>query len=600
MPSPSASTAVIAIIPSADVYINSLLGDNRWVSPYLTYSFPGYTSRWSTDPLLGYGPSSGDDAPWSSAFAPLSLLDQLYFDDAVDEWTKVANITLTKIFETSTNVGDIRVAYTDAGDAAAYAYLPYAAPVGGDIWFDAPRTGYSDSWLPGDYLFFTAMHELGHALGLKHPFEDTPTLPASLDSQSYTIMSYSAQAGNQDSYFSFYPTTPMVLDIAAIQYLYGANRSYHTGNDTYSFSDATTYHQTIWDAGGTDTLQYTGRQAAQIDLGAGADSTIGNPVYIQDVTGRNLSQVGNIWIAQGVTIENAIGGAGADTIVGNAANNDLSGGAGNDTLYGGAGNDRFDWDSAQRGGNDLFYGGTGDDEYVLDSASDRVIENAGEGTDEIWVSFSYSLAATPEIEALSSYATIGVTLTGNARDNVFSGSGANDVFDGGAGIDLLQLHGTRAAYTYTRGDVSSLSSAGTLDGTDSLVGIERLQFSDSKLALDVDDHAGEAMKFLGAVAPDFLNNLAARGQILRLFDAGETMATLCQKALDLHLVPSTNTELVDTVFRNVLNADPSPEVRNSLVAYIQSHGQADFVSAVAELAINVNLVGLSQSGIDYV
>jgi serralysin len=67
--------------------------------------------------------------------------------------------------------------------------------------------------------------------------------------------------------------------------------------------------------------------------------------------------VGNVSIAKGVTVENAIGGSGNDLLVGNAADNLLKGGAGNDVLYGGAGADQL-------------WGGAGADTFVFGASSD--------------------------------------------------------------------------------------------------------------------------------------------------------------------------------------------------------------------------------------
>ena len=101
----------------------------------------------------------------------------------------------------------------------------------------------------------TLAHELGHAI-------------------HFTL------AGRQ-RLLNFHPTTPMVLDIAAVQYLYGANTHYHAGDDTYTFNDANNYHETLWDAGGTDTIRYDGTISALIDLNPGDGSFIGQPVYVQ-------------------------------------------------------------------------------------------------------------------------------------------------------------------------------------------------------------------------------------------------------------------------------------------------------------------------------
>nr|WP_247894115.1 M10 family metallopeptidase C-terminal domain-containing protein [Azospirillum oleiclasticum] len=124
-----------------------------------------------------------------------------------------------------------------------------------------------------------------------------------------------------------------LYDIQALQYLYGANRGAATGDDTYIVSASAPEVRSIWDGGGTDTLDASAQtRAVRIDLNAGAFSSIG-------VNATGGAAVNNIAIAYGSTIENAVGGAGNDTLVGNAVDNLLTGGAGDDAFDGGAGSD---------------------------------------------------------------------------------------------------------------------------------------------------------------------------------------------------------------------------------------------------------------------
>ena len=117
--------------------------------------------------------------------------------------------------------------------------------------------------------------------------------------------------------------TPMIHDIAAVQMLYGANLTTRVGDTIYGFNSNTgssiytiaTASESrvfaIWDAGGNDTLDLSGYSNNQlINLNPGTFSNAG-------------ALTGNLSIAFGVTIENAIGGSGNDTIVGNDANNKI-------------------------------------------------------------------------------------------------------------------------------------------------------------------------------------------------------------------------------------------------------------------------------------
>ncbi|MGA7451241.1 MAG: calcium-binding protein, partial [Rhodoplanes sp.] len=111
------------------------------------------------------------------------------------------------------------------------------------------------------------------------------------------------------------------------------------------------------------------------------------------------------------------------TLTGNAGDNTLFGNNGDDVLIGG-------------GGNDAMSGGDGDDTYVVDSLGDAVVENVGEGTDKVIATVNnVTLASNVEIGAVG--LATGLTLTGNAGDNILFGASGNDVLNGGAGNDAF-------------------------------------------------------------------------------------------------------------------------------------------------------------------
>lgn len=340
---------------------------------------------------------------------PFNASQQQAFRDALEAWSNIANISFVQVAETSSLVGEIRAGFSSvlsSTDAAAWAYLPSPDPEAGDLWLDPyyPPNQLLDK---GGYGYLTLMHEIGHSLGLGHPFESSSKV-SKYDNLQYTIMSYTDSAYYRTM---AYPVTPMLHDIAAMQYLYGANMNYRTGNDIYSFSSSTsnTTILTIWDAGGTDTLSASNQYLdAIIDSREGSFSSIG-----PDTLGANAKF--NIGIAFGVTIENAQGGLGNDTLVGNSADNLLDGGSGADSMSGGQGNDT----------------------YVVDNSNDLANESikGSGGIDTVLSEISYSLGKN--IENLTLQGTGSINGTGNSIGNILIGNDSSNILDGGKGDDVL-------------------------------------------------------------------------------------------------------------------------------------------------------------------
>jgi len=209
----------------------------------------------------------------------------------------------------------------------------------------------TDSFDMGGYDFITLLHEVGHGLGLAHPHDGGGSSSVysgvsssgdmgdnNLNQGIFTTMSY--MDGNPANFSSHsdagygYQATPMAFDIAAIQELYGANNSYNTGNNTYTLAtvnaqNSNTYWSCIWDAGGTDTISNSGSSiACTINLNEAPLTGTNAGGYISSNSGIN----GGFTIANGATIENAIGGSGSDTITLNSANNEIDGNGGTDTV----------------------------------------------------------------------------------------------------------------------------------------------------------------------------------------------------------------------------------------------------------------------------
>jgi hypothetical protein len=310
-----------------------------------------------------------DDA---AGFAPMSAGQQSAARDAMAAWSAVANITFTEVAQD----GDIQLGTNNQGErSGGYASYPdgtaYQTYLFTNNQILANQNVGEHNWWDVGYGMMTLLHELGHVLGLKHPGPyntagepEPPYLPAKFDSMSYTIMSYNP--GDQFQYYE-YPATPMAMDVNAVQYLYGANMSYHAGADVYRFSDLEA-PLCIWDAGGNDTFDFSACTArTYINLRLGSFSSTGFDYY-------------NIALATRVTIETAIAGDGGSWMFGNDADNTLHGGAGSDEIHGGAGNDTI----SGGGGQDtaVYAGARANFRVVANGGNFRLTDNTGaEGAD---------------------------------------------------------------------------------------------------------------------------------------------------------------------------------------------------------------------------
>ena len=512
MPTPDEFTPTTSVALSGFNAVDALLFNSKWSVNSLTFSFPNIYSYWSEDTLTGYGPSAGINEPWSTRVSPLAPSDQTATRLALKNWSSVANISFTEVTESATNVGVLRFYYTSNTDSGltgqAWAYNPTNAAFAGDVWFaveGGTSSSFYNEWSLGSYFFETVVHEIGHALGLKHPFDPSPsntqTLQPYLDSRSFTVMSYSAKPGDQTTHFSYEPTTPMVLDIQSIQYLYGPNTSYQSGNTTWSFSGSRTYHQTIWDAGGKDTIVYTATTGGIIDLRAGIDygSGLGAPVYVQNSSGANLYEVKNIWIAYGVTIENAAGGSGADLLQGNEVANILKGSAGNDTLIG-------------SGGNDFLSGGVGFDSLDGGIGVDTV--DFSDKTGVVSLALNGGIAVTVTVAGIAEDSIKSIeniiggsaadtlsgdglanSLVGNAGKDTLKGLGGGDVLAGGLGSDVLTGGAGNDRFVFNR----ALGITNIDKITDFTVGADKIV---------LDDDIFTALGITGTTAGIALSNLA--------------------------------------------------------------------------------------------
>lgn len=224
-----------------------------------------------------------------------------------------------------------------------------------------------------------------------------------------------------------------VIDLAAGRYVLRITSQSDEGFSKIAYVDvslsgATTQQRRNVLAGGTgdDTfLVHAATDRITEKPGEGTDTVIAD---LDWTLGSNLE---NLTLKAGAGAINGIGNTAANTIIGNEDANRLNGSDGNDTLIGGAGNDDLRGDA----GADRMEGGLGDDIYRVSNRGDLPVERAGQGTDTVYVTFSYVL---PEnIEAVILNGTASLDAAGNALANTLTGNSGDNVLDGGAGIDTM-------------------------------------------------------------------------------------------------------------------------------------------------------------------
>jgi serralysin len=436
----------------------------------------------------------------------------------------VCNIDFVEVPDNAWECGVLRYGYSTEPNAmsfAGYAYFPSSSAIGGDIWIGAAQAAAVwDFYRPNLIL-----HETLHALGLKHPFDNGSVLTADQNIIPNTVMSYSPVAGGTSGYMSKYPNEPMPLDIAALQYLYGASAA-NAGDNSYDMAGADFqkgFHA-LWDAGGTDTLDGSRlAKAVTLDLAEGTVSNIGLAVTAsaKPATGGSVTATytNTLSIANGAVIENAVGTNLADKISGNAAANAISGGLGNDRL---------------------------------------------------------------------------------------EGRGGNDTIDGGAGFDTAVISASRAGYTIAQYGTGHLVS-GYATGTDIISGIERIQFTDAKVALDLNGNAGAIVKMLGVTnGPSAAHNPWAVGSALASLDSGASIEAVMQSSINAALGGPANNEAVATLLLNNLAGFALPRgFIQSYALYMDngSYTQGAFGVAAADYwlnLVNIDFTGLAATGVEYV
>ncbi|MCP5037506.1 MAG: hypothetical protein GY945_07900 [Rhodobacteraceae bacterium] len=496
------SNSTNSVSATGDQYIDGLLTWHAWGDATIYYSFPTNATSYSYSASDDYY-YDGISGTLNGVAAAQIVAVQFALDagsgGAASAGFSVEGITGLGVAQdlTPDSNDHIRVAETSSASVGTAEvadfpgnYVTANVNDNGDVWFGSYSGYIYRSPEAGNYAWATHIHELGHALGLKHGHENSAfgPLPSDMDSMEYTIMTYrSYEDGPLTGYTNEtwgYAQSWMMLDIQALQTMYGADFTTNSGNTVYSWDPTSgdtlvngavgidaggnRIFATVWDGGGIDTYDLSAYTTAVIvDLTPGGHSVFSTTqlAYLgHDGVSSQYSR-GNIFNAlqyQGDTrslIENAIGGSGNDVMTGNAADNNIEGrdgddtiygvnGAdtiygdlGDDTIYGGNGADTIygGWDNDYlRGGgqNDHLEGQLGDDTIYGDRGDDTIY--GGNGADTIYGGHDNDyMRGGGQNDRLEGQLGDDTIYGDQGNDSIFGGNG-EDILYGGYGHDLIR------------------------------------------------------------------------------------------------------------------------------------------------------------------
>lgn len=392
------STSFVSLPSSIEnvVYTNGAVPLPYWIDALLPDYEGGYPPAILLGPSRTFGYAFPTTAPsylsytYTNGFTAFSSVQIArtqetlrYIESIIDvRFVQTTNTAAPNVFSFASN--------TQYG-SGGYAFYPSTSFYGSDVFLN--NENYNATLSDGTYGALILIHEMGHALGLRHPFDepdayggiaDPPYLQGAEDDTAWSVMCYNDHP--EQYYLRFSP-----LDIATLQYLYGVSATARSTNDTYAVSSAATNF--IWDGAGIDSIN-----ASNLGQGATIYLTPGYWGHVGPSRASTITSAGQITVNFGTVIENLIGSGYSDSLYGNASGNQIVGGGGSDRIEGWEGDDRIEGGD----GNDTLHGG----------AFDPLSENTGADT-----------------------------LMGGAGNDMLVADGGGDLIQGGAGDDVILVGG---------------------------------------------------------------------------------------------------------------------------------------------------------------
>ncbi|MFC5551930.1 DUF4214 domain-containing protein [Massilia aerilata] len=678
-----------------------------------------YTFSITSDNEAGQGGqeafTSAQQAATRSALAYISTLTGIQFTETVNGAD--AQIHLCNVNLQGSNVTGLcswHSSYSYSGtqlvsyDADAYIYLDNVE------WFAQNR-----NLTPGTYGYETLLHELGHALGLKHPFDDSIHLPLLQDNTNNTLMSYN-DAGNAHAVYSQY-------DIAALNWLYGGDglggalginsitgARYITGtsgadiltgtaandklegdggNDmidggngfdtavfrgvrsNYTFSALANGDLTVTSLDGFDgvdtlrsveVLQFTDMSVARADIGV--DTTAPDKPSMVVTKNVNGYATGSTPLVTGKTEAGAIikvfatsnnqlmGTATADanglyTLKLNAlANGDnyavfatATDAAGNVSVASDIMSFKVDATAPKTptyfpptmsaSGNQATFGGTGEIGSTIElvrSGDLQTIARTTVGPDGNWQietsplpngNYTVSIVSIDQADngaSAASRSTFAVNssanITGTDANDTLKPGAANNAVDGGAGLDTVIYAGPRSNFTVAQEawgfGVTDKSGA---NGHDSLINVERVQFDDAWVALDIDGTAGQIFRLYTAILGRAAEP-AGMGYWMWRMEGGAPLTQVASEFMNqpefdtLYGVNPSDSTFINKLYNNVLHRDPDAAGFQYWMDTLTHNSNPDKDAVRTQMLIDfsdslenqANVVGTFKLGIDFV